>query len=42
MLFFLLCVLAAGAFAGLTVSGWVFLVQGLPALLALAALFFIG
>jgi putative membrane protein len=42
MLFFLLCVLVAGVFGGLTVSGWVFLIQGVPALLALVMLFFVG
>ena len=36
--FFLLCVLAAGAFGGVTVSRRIFLIQGMPAGLALASI----
>jgi putative membrane protein len=36
--FFLVCVVAAGAYAGCSVSRRIFLVQGVPALLALALL----
>lgn len=40
--FFLLCVAAAGLFGGLTVKRGILLVQALPALLALAALWLAG
>lgn len=36
--FFLICVAVAGIYGGVTVSRRIFLVQGLPALVALAAL----
>lgn len=38
-IFFVLCVLAAALYGGLTVKRSILLVQGLPALLALASLF---
>ncbi|MDR0183021.1 DUF1304 domain-containing protein [Lysobacter arvi] len=40
--FFLACVIVAGAYGAATVSRRIFLVQSMPALLALAALWFIG
>lgn len=40
--FFAACVLVAGAYGGLTVSPRIFMVQGLPALLALLAVLLIG
>lgn len=39
--FFLGCVLAAGVFGGFTVNKRIFMVQGLPALLALAIFYFL-
>jgi putative membrane protein len=38
LLFFLLCVLIAGVFGGLTANRNIFLIQGLPALVALVLL----
>jgi putative membrane protein len=40
-IFFLLCVAVAGAFGGLTVNKRIFFIQSIPALLALAFLFYV-
>ena len=40
--FFLACVIVAGAYGAATVNRRIFLVQSMPALLALVALWFIG
>ena len=37
-LFFLACVVVAGIYGAATVNKWIFLVQGLPAMLAIATL----
>ncbi|NOT36345.1 MAG: DUF1304 domain-containing protein [Saprospiraceae bacterium] len=39
-IFFLVCVLVAGIYGGLTASKKIFIVQGLPALIALIMLYF--